>query len=97
MGKMVTRMSNLKNIATPLTDTEKLAALMQIRVHKCINKLLMQNNEKQEGTFAKAATTAFKALLIDESIYKACLDINKKGNKVKHEAVMYLMMEFGSP
>lgn len=97
MCKKITRLSKLKAVATPLTEIEKTALLLQVHVHKCINKLLKQNNQKQFTYFFKAATAAFNANLIDDNIYNACLNINADGNDVKHEAVMYLVMEFGSP
>ncbi len=95
MGKQVKNMRKLKAMATPLTDIEKTAVLVQLHVHNCLNKLLKNNQLKQSNTFYKAAKACYDGNLIDFGIYEACININQAGNEVKHEAVMYLIMEFG--
>ena len=89
------------SFATPLTSIQVDMIKMQVYVNKCLNKLLMFNNQKQFKTFAKANEACHNAGLICTDAYEHCKVINTKGNNVKHEDVAYsleyLYSVFGYP
>lgn len=87
-------------VASPLKTADKRKIVLQAYVHKCLNRLLMNNGYDTQGTMYFAIKACFDNALITKTCYDKCIIINKEGNIVKHSVVQqacdYLEKHFGS-
>jgi hypothetical protein len=91
----------VKTLCRPLGKLEAERIVMQVFVHKCLNKLLCMHGKKQQSYMIKAAIACHNEGLIYDTTLDYCHAINQMGNFTKHEAVKHaideLKSEFGSP
>ena len=84
------------NLASVLTD-EVFIALVQKNIVDCLNERLILNRKQPCDSFEDTVVSCFEASLIDDNTCYACMAITHKGNKARHDAAAYLMVQFGHP